>query len=509
MIDKIPSRLNLTNKKELFAYLDNVFSQLEQQKEALDTSAIVAITDLKGDITYVNDTFCAISQYSEAELIGQNHRIINSGYHDKSFFLDLWKTIGKGKIWHGDIKNKAKDGSYYWVKTTIVPFLDENNKPYQYVTIRFDITREKNLEDQLKNYKIFFDKSTDLLAVATPEGYFARVNANFAATLGYTEEFLLQTSFFSLIHPDDIASSSKEIEKLELGINTFNFINRYLKKDGTYIHLDWNATFDHNSKQIFCIARDITSRLAIQKEIKDLNENLEEKVSERTQQLTELNKELEAFSYSISHDLRAPLRAINGYSQMLHEDYADKIDEEGNRLLKVIQQNATKMGVLIDDLLHFSRLGRREIQLNNISLNELIEDVLEELLNETHVKYDIKVGHLGKIKGDYALLYQAFYNLLSNSLKYSSKVDNPEISISAENINNRLQVSIQDNGVGFDMEYYDKLFGVFQRLHSAQDFEGTGVGLAIVKRIINKHNGEIWAKSKVNEGAVFTVALNK
>ena len=509
MIDKSPSKLNLTNKKQLFKYLDEVFSQLEQQKEALDTSAIIAITDIKGDITYVNDTFCEISKYSEKELIGQNHRIINSGYHDKSFFVDLWKTIGKGKIWQGDIKNKAKDGSFYWVKTTIVPYLDENKKPYQYVTIRFDITREKRLEEQLKDYKIFFDKSLDLLAIATPEGYFEKINANFASTLGYTEEFLLKTSFISLIHPDDIAATHKELEKLSLGINTFNFINRYLKKDGTYLNLDWNSTFDPVTKKIFCIARDITSRLAIQKEIKDLNENLEQKVNERTQQLTELNNELESFSYSISHDLRAPLRAINGYSQMLHEDYADKIDEEGNRLLKVIQQNATKMGVLIDDLLHFSRLGRREIQLNNISLNELIEDVLDELLSETDIKYTITIDTLGKIKGDYALLYQAFYNLLSNALKYSSKVEKPEINITAEIVKNQVQVIIKDNGVGFDMEYYDKLFGVFQRLHSNQDFEGTGVGLAIVKRIINKHNGEIWAIGKVNEGAVFTVALNK
>jgi PAS domain S-box-containing protein len=358
--------------------------ELSDYKFALDQSSIVAITDQKGIIKYVNETFCKISQYSTEELIGQDHRLINSGYHPKEFIRSLWVTIANGQTWRGEIKNRAKDGSYYWVDTTIIPFLDESKKPYQYVAIRFDITERKKIE----------------------------------------EEFRL------------------------------------------------------------------------------LNEQLETRVQLRTE-------ELEAFSYSVSHDLRAPLRAVNGYAQILEEDYSDKLDDEGNRLLGVIRDNAKKMGNLIDDLLAFSGLGRKQLMLTRIDMNELVKNLLSETGKIQIDHAEVKYNNLHEIYADYSLIHQVMMNLISNSIKYSAKVEKPVIEINSAIEKNQYVFSVKDNGAGFDMRYYDKLFGVFQRLHTGTEFEGTGVGLAIVKRIVDKHGGKVWGNGEVGKGAIFYFSIPK
>lgn len=225
------------------------------------------------------------------------------------------------------------------------------------------------------------------------------------------------------------------------------------------------------------------------------------------EQLAAVNKELEAFSYSVSHDLRAPLRAINGYAHMLKEDHGNQLNEEGERVLKTIEYNAARMGTLIDDLLAFSKLGRKAIQKKPVDMNEMVQDVITELHKTMPRQIKIKIGKLHNVKADEVLLYQVIFNLLANGIKYTSKQEFPEIEINSKQQDNEIIVSFKDNGVGFDMKYADKLFGVFQRLHSQDEFEGTGVGLAIVKRIIEKHNGKVWAEGKLNEGALFNFSL--
>ena len=239
-------------------------------------------------------------------------------------------------------------------------------------------------------------------------------------------------------------------------------------------------------------------------------QNLDNKVNERTSQLESVNKELEAFSYSVSHDLRAPLRAVHGYSVMLSEDYGEKLDAEGNRIIGNIITNAKMMGQLIDELLAFSRLGKREITNSEIDMQSLSTNVVNELLqNEIEKDYQINIGLLPPVKGDQVLIKQVLINLTSNAMKYSSKKERPEISIGAREEDTRIIYFVKDTGVGFDMAFVGKLFGVFQRLHSQQEFEGTGVGLALVKRIIDKHKGEVWAEAQKDIGATFYFSLPK
>lgn len=243
------------------------------------------------------------------------------------------------------------------------------------------------------------------------------------------------------------------------------------------------------------------------KEIAELNNDLEKRVFERTEQLMAVNKELESFSYSISHDLRAPLRAINGYAKMIEEDYGQTFDEEGKRLLNTIQYNAQRMGNLIDDLLAFSRLGRKDLQKTEVNIKELAEGTISELGKVFPHKAAIEIDELHNAKADYSLISQVFYNLLSNAIKYSSKRNKPLIWISSKKSDDETVYCIKDNGAGFDMKYVEKLFGIFQRLHSETEFEGTGVGLAIVQRIVNKHGGKVWAEAEINKGAAFYFSL--
>ena len=243
--------------------------------------------------------------------------------------------------------------------------------------------------------------------------------------------------------------------------------------------------------------------------IKKLNDELEHKVITRTADLEAINKELDAFTYTVSHDLRVPLRAVNGYAEILNEDYGTKLDAEGKRIIQSIRYNTSRMGMLIDDLLSFSKLGKKEVKSYSIDMNELTQVALNEINSLVSHAAVIKVGKLHSVTGDYSLMRQVMFNLISNAIKYSSKNEEPCVEIESKEKDGEIIFSIRDNGVGFDMRYVDKLYGVFQRLHSQEEFEGTGVGLAIVNRIINKHKGRVWAEGKVNEGATFCFSLTK
>ncbi len=241
----------------------------------------------------------------------------------------------------------------------------------------------------------------------------------------------------------------------------------------------------------------------------DITKTIEQQaiIEEHVQQLEAVNKELEAFSYSVSHDLRAPLRAINGYARILEEDFNSLFDDKGKKLLYAVQYNAKRMNTLIDDLLTFARLGKKAIVKSDIDMNNLVNEVLTDLKDSTAHKAQIRIGMLHPIKGDYALIKQALINLISNGIKYSSKKESPVVEITSELKNNQVIYSVKDNGEGFDMKYAEKLFGVFQRLHTNEEFEGTGVGLAIVKRIITRHGGMVNADAKLGNGATFSFIL--
>jgi light-regulated signal transduction histidine kinase (bacteriophytochrome) len=284
-----------------------------------------------------------------------------------------------------------------------------------------------------------------------------------------------------------------------------------IKKDGTVFWSHANvAIFDHSKfgKVLVSVQQDITDRKNAESQIKKLNEELEGRVIQRTELLEAANKELEAFSYSVSHDLRAPLRSVHGFTKILLEDYEPILDDEGKRICKIISSSATQMGELIDDLLSFSRIGRTNMNPSMLDMRTIAKSAYEEISSgDQKLRTILKLGKLHKVFGDANLLRIVWNNLISNAIKYSSKEKISEIEIKSQIKYGRITYSIKDNGVGFDMQYAHKLFGVFQRLHSEAEFEGNGVGLAIVQRIILKHGGKVWAESEVGKGATFYFSL--
>jgi PAS domain S-box-containing protein len=358
--------------------------QMNDVRAALDEHAIVAITDAQGKITYVNDKFCAISGYSRAELLGRDHRIVNSGHHPAEFMRDLWNTIAHGRVWHGEIKNRAKGGTYYWVATTIVPSLNDEGKPTHYVAIRTDITRRRQVEEDFKK----------------------------------------------------------------------------------------------------------------------LNAELEQRVADRT-------AGLEAFSYSASHDLRGPLRTIGGYAELLLEDFGTMLPDEGRRRLNAIESAARRMEELIQDLLSFARTSHEGLRREPVDTARLVTAVWAELDRPGATRaVEIRVGALPASFADPALLKQIWINLLSNALKYTAKREKTLIEVGASTLDGIPTFFVRDNGAGFDMRNAGKLFAPFERLHRSDEYAGTGVGLAIVRRIVSRHGGRVWAEAAVDQGATFYFTLS-
>jgi two-component system, sensor histidine kinase and response regulator len=249
---------------------------------------------------------------------------------------------------------------------------------------------------------------------------------------------------------------------------------------------------------------EIAERKRAAREIEQLNASL----NVRAAQLEAANKELESFTYSVSHDLRSPLRAIGGFARILEEDHADKLDDEGRRVVKVIRDGAGQMGHLIDDLLDFSRFNRKPVAITDIDMNTLAKSAFREVEEHSAVRPpELRLSSLPKAQGEPALIRQVWINLLSNAVKYTSKRAAPVVEVSGHTDGPDRVYCVRDNGAGFDMRYHKKLFGIFQRLHSSEQYSGTGVGLAIVERVVSRHGGRVWAEGKVNEGAAFYFSL--
>jgi PAS domain S-box-containing protein len=369
---------------------------------------------------------------------------------------------------------------------------------------------ETNLALAERRFRGLLESAPDAMIVADGQGRIVLVNVQAERLFGYRRDDLLG---------QDIAMLAPERFRARRQENPGGFFAQPrarwtgegrefygLRKDGSEFpaEISLSPIQTEEGALVSTAIRDVTERKRREEHIQELNQEL----TKRSAALEATNKELEAFAYSISHDLRAPLRHMVGFTELLYKKGSASLDEKGRRYLGMILDSAKRMGELIDDLLDFSRIGRAETRETLVSLEQLVKEVQSEVWHQTEGReVTWKVGSLPELYGDRSMLKVALVNVISNSIKFTRTRPDAEIEIGSERANGNVVVFVRDNGVGFDMKYVNKLFGVFQRLHGAQDFEGTGIGLATVQRIIHRHGGRVWAEGQVGAGATFYLSF--
>jgi PAS domain S-box-containing protein len=472
-------------------------------------------------------------------VLGLDGRVQQMTAHGLSLMdVDDFQSVENGDwlaIWHGADRAAAEaalagarsgsagrfqgfcptfKGTEKWWDVIVMPMQGAAGRPERILTVSRDISEVKRTENELRESNRFLDSLIENLPVMVviKDAALLRVvrcNGAFAQVLGRSQGELLGKSADDLFTPDEARlvnakdrealAAGRLVEVQELSLNTPHLGLRMFH----WMTLPINDR-SGNPQYLMAISVDITARKHAEQAIQELNTAL----AAKARQLESSNRELESFSYSVSHDLRAPLRAIDGFALMIEEDYSSRLDAEGNRYLAVIRENSRRMGELIDDLLSFSRLGRLPVGTQEVNVESLVQEVLKELANGQPLPR-IEIDALPPVRADRGLLRQVWVNLISNAIKYSSKSASPRIHVSGRQNGTENHYWISDNGVGFDMNYVEKLFGVFQRLHRADEFTGTGVGLAIVHRVITRHGGRVWAEGRINDGATFSFALPK
>jgi PAS domain S-box-containing protein len=355
--------------------------------------------------------------------------------------------------------------------------------------------------------------SNDAITIQDVAGRITAWNHGAELMYGYSEEEALKIDMGRLTAPGKVEEQKDFTRRLLAGEKISSFETQRVTKDGRILDVWMTVTklMDNTGKVIGIASteRDITERKQAEAEVRKLNAELERRVVERTAQLEAANKELESFSYSVSHDLRAPLRHVQGYVDMLSREAEGQLSENGRRYMKTIEDVSREMGVLIDDLLAFSRMGRTEMIETTVNLDSLVQNTLRDLEPATRERnITWKIPPLPAVQADPAMLKLALTNLLSNAVKFTRPRNPAEIEIGCDGMESeRVIIFVRDNGVGFDPQYAHKLFGVFQRLHRADEFEGTGIGLANVQRMIARQGGRVWAEGALDRGATFYFTL--
>ncbi|MGE0636852.1 MAG: PAS domain S-box protein [Bacteroidia bacterium] len=511
---------DISERKKSEQELAQTLREFRDYKFALDEAAIVAITDQKGIITHANDNFCKISKYTREELIGQDHRIVNSGYHSKEFIRNLWVTIANGKIWKGELKNKAKDGTTYWVDTTIIPFLNEEGKPYQYVAIRADITERKVMNEKVFQLNNELEQRVEerTEALRESEKLYSTIARNYPNgtisvfdeqlryvfvegkelyKIGVTSKDLIGTSYLDRL-PKDIAKNIEQhLRNVFKGVSTsFEFEYR----DNHYV---LNAVpmpdAKGNTRQILVVEQNVTKQKKAENEIR--------KSLEKEKELNELKSR---FVSMASHEFRTPLSTILSSVSLVQKYDAPENEEKREKHITRIKSAVNNLTGILNDFLSLDKLETGKVENNPVEfdITKFSEEMTEEMQAVAKKGQNVIYKHKGKstkVVADKHILKNILHNLLSNASKYSD--EGSEINFNTFIDKTKLKIEVRDHGIGIPEEEKQHMFERFFRAKNATNIGGTGLGLNIVKKYAELLNGEITFDSKAGEGSVFTIEI--
>lgn len=475
----------------------------------------ILVTDADANIVSANKRFTEITGYGADEVVGRNPRILRSGRQDGEFYTAMWASIHTHGHWSGEIWNRHKAGHVFPEWVSISSVRDERGELINYVALSMDISQriaaERSLRASEEKFAKAFRSNPMLVAISTlTDGRHIDVNEGFVRGTGYTREEVIGRTSLEIALWKTPGERQRAVDALRESGRLSGFEVELRRKSGEMMACElWVEPIEIGAEPCaIWVINDVTPHRKAETEIRQLNAELEQRVKERTQKLEQANAELEAFSYTVSHDLRAPLRAIHGFSRLLDEQYAIQLDEQGRDMLRRVSAGAQKMGHLIDDLLKLSRISRQPMHTELLDLSVLAWEVIGDLqadAPERRVAWVI--APQAPAEGDPGLLRVLLQNLIGNAWKYSSRRNDARIEFGVAEKDGRTVYFVADNGVGFNMASAKNIFVAFQRLHSSLEFPGSGIGLATVARIVQRHGGEVWGEGRPGAGARFYFAL--
>ncbi len=511
------------------------------------TTDAVIVTDLKLEVIYVNPAFELLYGYSEEEFLGRSPRDLRTESVPGEAHPDIYRAVATGVCWTGEVENRRKDGSTFICEVKAFPVRTAAGEIFAYAALQRDVTGRKRVEESLRvmaavgsvrHGQTFFDSMSTQLASALQADYaligelHAEQGLESVRTISVVVDGRLADNFdydladtpcenvtacgvcsyevgVAKLYPEDLLLTQMGVEGY-VGVPLCDSRGSTLGVMAAMTRGPLrNPAFAESILQVFAarVGGEL-ERLAAEDEIRQLNADLETRVARRTAALEGANEQLEAFAYSVSHDLRAPVRHIGGFARLLSEKNSESFDSESRRWLQNVQDSARGMGVMIDELLELSRLGRQKITRRPVDCDAMVRRVWESLLPEpAESRVALSTSLLPRAHADSTLVEQVWRNLLENAIKYSAIRRHPQVEVSSFERDDSTWYRVRDNGVGFDQRYADKLFGVFQRLHRPDEFPGTGVGLAIVHRIVAQHGGRVLGFGEVDKGATFDFTL--
>ena len=493
---------------ELVAESEQGRRALSDQKFALDQHAIVSITNIKGEITYANDRFCTISGYSRDELIGQNHRMVKSDFHAPEVYQGLWETVANGRVWHGEICNRAKNGELYWVSATIVPLLGDDGKPVQYIGIRTDITDRKNMEaqlfEQLHLVEELFEAIPQPVYLKDPSGRYLRLNRAFEIFFGVKREDYIGRTLYDLLRHEDAWIHSQKDAELFLGKGTQTYEAVVQTRDGqlhdTIYRKATLTRHDGSVSGLLGTIIDITERKRAEVEVLKAKDAAEAASRAKSD-----------FLANMSHEIRTPMNGIIGMTDLALDT---DLNEEQREFLSIVKSSAESLLTIINDILDFSKIEAGKLQVEEISfdLNRVVAETLKSLALQTHEKrieliQDVMPDVPRHVFGDPSRIRQVLINLLGNAIKFTAE---GEIALRVElgeleNGDPGVHFSVRDTGIGIPLDKQQLIFEAFTQedTSTTRRFGGTGLGLTITRRLIELMGGKIWLESEVGRGSIF------